>query len=176
MYSQKCPENFFKISKFLYMIHVHSQKYKRIFNFFSFHIFEQANDVALGYLLGTICRNLAFFWLFFFPKKIIEFVTNFEFVFAKVKKNCTQKKKAGSTSINLNRHQSQGTLCCWPKCELISQKKQFPSKIVFCHLIKFLMKKILKFPYLPHLFYVLIYILRKVMCLLALHLRGEIMQ
>ncbi len=38
------------------------------------------------------------------------------------------------------------------------------------------MTKILKFQYLPHLLNVLIYILRKVVYLLALPLRGEIMQ
>ncbi len=44
-----------------------------------------------------------FFGPFFFPNKIIQFVTNFQFVFAKSEKKIAPKKKrAGSTFINLN--------------------------------------------------------------------------
>ncbi len=44
---------------------------------------------------------------------------------------------------------SQWSLCCWPKCELVTQLI-FSFKTISCNLIEFSMKKMLKFQSLSH--------------------------
>jgi hypothetical protein len=106
--NQKCSEIFFKISKFLYMIHVHSQKYKSIFNFFFLSYFLIGKWCCIRLPTWNYMKKFGLFWGFIYiyitknAQKNHWICDKFSNFFCESEKKLHSKKKAGFTSINLN--------------------------------------------------------------------------